>query len=207
MRSNLSVQSHFTYVPSPDPSVKTLLANCIRCKKYSKAKNTTQQQEHLLECTAFAEWKKANQSKSKNSEQQILTTMLLPRLDPARKARIDQKFANAIFESGSPFSLFEHPAFKEAFAELGYTPPNRKVIGDKLLQESYNECQKDVANQLSHSNLLTLTTDESTNVSSNKIINYYVTTSNSDSFFIKSVEALVGTLSAKVVLDGIVETC
>ena len=69
MHSNLSVQSHFTYVPSLDPSVKTLLANCIRCKKYSKAKNTTRQQEHLLECTAFAEWKKANQLKSKNNEQ------------------------------------------------------------------------------------------------------------------------------------------
>src|SRR5436305_1306960 len=129
MRSNLLVQSHFTYVPSPDPSVKTLLANCIRCKKYSRAKNTTRQQEHLLECTGFAEWKKANQSKSKNNEQQTLTTMLSPRLDPVRKARIDQKFANAIFESGSPFSLFEHPAFKEAFAEFGYTPPNRKTIG------------------------------------------------------------------------------
>jgi hypothetical protein len=133
--------------------------------------------------------------------------MLLPRLDPVQKARIDQKFANAIFESGSPFSLFEHPAFKEAFAELGYTPPNRKMIGDKLLEESYNECQRDVANQLSHSNSLTLTTNESTNVSSNRMMNYCATTSSNEYFFIKSVEAPVGTLSAEVVLDGIVETC
>ena len=64
-----------------------------------------------------------------------------------------------------------------------------------------------MANQLSHSNSLTLTTDESTNSTSNRMIYYCVTTSNSDSVFIKLVEALVGTLLADVILDGIVETC
>jgi hypothetical protein len=74
------------------------------------------------------------------------------------------------------------------------------------LDEDYKETKEQILNQISSASSLTLVTDESTNVCINRIINYSVVTSNSDSIYWKTVEAPVAALTSVKLAEGVVDT-
>jgi hypothetical protein len=70
-----------------------------------------------------------------------------------------------------------------------------------LLDDCYTKIEAAVEVQLSTSNILNLVTDESTNISNNRIINTSVIIYNSSSFYISNIEAEPGKLGAEEVVD------
>jgi hypothetical protein len=88
----------------PDTGETCLIAICKHCGGNKMAKSTTREQDHLEnKCKKFKEWECANMEKSQTKiEQHVIS-----KIDSARKARIDQKLAYAIYKTGQPFTAFE----------------------------------------------------------------------------------------------------
>jgi hypothetical protein len=146
-----SVHRHFDYIETE--GARKPVAVCKCCNKYRKAKNTCRQRVHLLEeCTKYHQ--------IVESGAQIQTKLpTLPRIDEARKARIDQKLALAIYTTGRPFSAFQDPAWLDFFQEFNYTPPTRSAIAGPLLDTTYNKLKDEVDSVIDNTSSLGLITD------------------------------------------------
>jgi len=93
-----SVHQHFDYLKVEGARKPIVVCKC--CNKYRKAKNTYRQRVHLLE--EYTRYHQIVESRA-----QIQTTLpTLLRIDEARKARIDQKLALAIYTTSRLFSAF-----------------------------------------------------------------------------------------------------
>ena len=112
---------------------------------------------------------------------------IIPTISSAKKKELDLQFAKACITAGLPFTVYEHADMKAAFHSLhpAYKLPNRKAIADRLLDQIYEETQIQVNRFLKENDLYNIITDESMNVSNNRIQNISVHTS-VDSFYWKS---------------------
>jgi hypothetical protein len=191
------VHKHFDYINIE--GARKLIAVCKCCNKYRKAKNTCRQRVHLLEeCTKYHQI-----VEEKARIQTHLPT--LPRIDEARKVRIDQKFALAIYTTGRSFSTFEDATWLDFFKEFNYTPPTRSAISSGLLNTTYDKLKDEVDAVIDNSPSLSLVTDESGDVSLNRLANYSVLTPDGQSFYYKTVDVKDKTQNAENVVEDIVE--
>ena len=199
---NLSVQKHFEY-EQPDAAKTCLIAICKHCGGYKKAKGMTQEHDHLENCKKYKEWEHANNEKLHQTK---LEKHTISQIDPAWKAKIDQKLAYTIYKTGSPFTLFEDSAWIGLFAEFGYKPPSASQLSTRLLDEAYEKIEEGVNYQLRASPMLNMITDESTDISGNRIINTCAMTSSGDCFYISNIEAEAGKLGADELADHAIST-
>lgn len=85
--------------------------------------------------------------------------------------------AKAIYVSGAPLSMVEHPLWKEFFAKMrpSFDVPPRKEVSTVLLDSEYSKTQKVVQNEVKNSNALHLQLDGWSNIRNESIINFIVT--------------------------------
>jgi hypothetical protein len=187
------IHKEFTLLPLKAEKIRKV--ECKHCH-IIKAQNTSRQREHLKICTIFQEFlqRKGGISKLFKASNQSS----LPTINAIKRQPLDLKLAKAIFVTGKPFSTFDDPTFQEFFGEFGYKLPTRQAFGGSLLDEVYENVKKDVENQLRSSPFLSFTTDESSNITTDRMINYSVLTSSQDCFYWKTVEAAEGALTAEI---------
>lgn len=101
--------------------------------------------------------------------------------------KLTVKFAKAIFISGSPLSLVEHPLWIDFFQDLQplFSLPSRKNLSTTLLDKVHAEIKTEVTECLNTTNYLHLQCDGWTNVSNKGVINFIV--SNPEPYFVKSL--------------------
>ncbi|XP_047984673.1 uncharacterized protein LOC125225144 [Leguminivora glycinivorella] len=90
----------------------------------------------------------------------------------------DKALARAIYVTGQPLSILEHPLWKRALQLLrpGYNPPSRKVLSTVLLDEEYADVKQKVTEKIEEANVLHLAADGWTNVRKDSIINIIIYT-------------------------------
>jgi hypothetical protein len=104
--ADVSVSKHFTYHRLVGKAI-CWTAVCKLCEKYNAAKSLDQERTHLLtKCPKYEEWQKANNKQI----QTRITQYANSQIDLARKARIDQKLAFAMYKTGQAFTAFEDSA-------------------------------------------------------------------------------------------------
>jgi hypothetical protein len=167
------VHDYFDYITMA--GARKPVAVCKCCNKYRKAKNTSRQRVHLLEeCPKYYP----------TVDTKVQTKLpVYPKMDEARKNRIDQKLALAIYTTGRPFSAFQDEAWLDFFKEFNYTPPTRAALARTLLNFTYDKYKDEVIEIIKASSSLGLVTDESGDVSLNRLANYSVLTPDRQSFY------------------------
>jgi hypothetical protein len=63
----------------------------------------------------------------------------LPAVDSIKKARLDCKFALALYTTRKAFLSFNNPTWVNFFAELGYVTPTRQALAKPLLDLVYKD--------------------------------------------------------------------
>lgn len=90
--------------------------------------------------------------------------------------RLNQYLAKAIFVSGSPLALVEHPLWIDFFKKIrpSYVLPSRYRLASTYLDAQYTEMQTEVSKQLQDSKDLHLQCDGWSNLNNESIINFVV---------------------------------
>jgi hypothetical protein len=190
---NPAVHKHFVY-KRPENGKKLSVAVCRLCGGHNQARNTSREEKHLLsQCPKYHKLSETTGLKLQTN----LPHHFAKSISSEQKRRIDQKLAFAIFKTGRPFTLFEDSAWLDLFSEFGYSPPSATTLSEKFLEEAFIEVEKEVNYQLRVSPFLNIVTDESTDISGNRIINTSMITTSGDSFYISNLEAEVGKLGAE----------
>jgi hypothetical protein len=181
---NLSLRKHFVYT---DVGAKSLKATCIHCDTYKNlAKNPTREQKHLD--VDFPVLKAQREGEDLNlpaaKRQQTIDNSLIPRIPILQKAQIDKELASCLYQTARPFSIFEEECWIKFFNKnFGYIPPSTKVLSDSLLDKVYTDVKEEAKSKLHSSPYLCLVTDESTDISTNRVINTSVVIYNTESFY------------------------
>jgi hypothetical protein len=199
---DLSVSRHFTYEP-PKPPAICQTAVCKLCGEHRQAKSVDRERKHLLnKCPRYKEWEATN---SQKLQMKIEKHLIYP-VGPDRKTKLDNMFAFAMYKTGQLFTAFEDDSWTAFFAELGYQPLSATTLATTLLDKAFDKIEIAVDLQLSASQSLNLVTDESINISGNRIINTSAITNNSNCFYILNIEAEPGKLRAEELVDKAVDT-
>lgn len=161
--------------------VKKPIAECQACFRWRRAQNTSRQRAHLLsECLKYQEL--ASASDRVKFRTQTTLDCHLPTIDEAKKTQLDQKLALAIYVTGKAFASFKDPAWIDFFAEFSYKPPTKQALAGPLLNHAYTEIKEEVEAVVEGGGL-SLVTDESTDVSLNRLANYSFLTPDGSSFY------------------------
>jgi hypothetical protein len=127
-------------------------------------------------------------------------------MSDTQREKLDELFAFAIFKTGRPFSAFEDEAWTEFFAELGYKPPSPSKLSNALLDQAHKKIEVAVTLQLCASYTLNLVTDESTDISSRRIVNTSAITNNGNCYYILNIELEPSKLRAEELTMQAVKT-
>ena len=94
-------------------------------------------------------------------------------LKPHEQEKLNVLFARAVHRTATPFSAFEHPAWKAFFRSLRgcYILPTREAIGGHLMTSEYTETMNEVILDLGKHSLICFTLDGATNVQGKQVIN------------------------------------
>ncbi|KAH9645081.1 hypothetical protein HF086_005626 [Spodoptera exigua] len=78
-----------------------------------------------------------------------------------KKRRLTKLLSKAIYVTGSPLSMVEHPLWREFFKELQplFELPTRKVVSTTHLDTIYNEMEREITEELKSTNNLHLQCD------------------------------------------------
>lgn len=89
---------------------------------------------------------------------------------------LQQKMAKAIYVTGAPLGLFDHPLWIDFFNAIrpSYKLPTRKVISTSLLDKEYTKMEADVSGKLNDAENLHLQCDGWSNCRNESIINFVV---------------------------------
>lgn len=90
---------------------------------------------------------------------------------------MNESLAKAIYVSGAPLAMVEHPLWKEFFNKLrpSYHLPSRKQISTVLLDSQYEKTKQLVEQEIKNANVLHLQCDGWSNLRNESIINFVVT--------------------------------
>jgi hypothetical protein len=99
---------------------------------------------------------------------------------------------------------FDDPTWVDFFRELGYTPPTRQALADTLLDSVYKETKAKVE-EVAKDTELGLVTDESTDVSLNRLANYSFVLLDGTSFYWKTVDVKEETQNAANIAEGAIQ--
>lgn len=96
-------------------------------------------------------------------------------LKPGETEKLNVLFARAIHRTATPYSAFEHPAWKDFFRALqsSYQIPCRTAIGGSLMRNEYVETMNEVLVALGKQPLICLTLDGATNLQGKQVIKQY----------------------------------
>lgn len=85
--------------------------------------------------------------------------------------------AKAIYVSGTPLGIVEHPLWREFFSKLrpSFNLPSRKQISTTLLDSQYEKTKEVVEKEIKNAKILHLQCDGWSNVRNESIINFVVT--------------------------------
>ena len=109
---------------------------------------------------------------------QTRITSRAQRLSPTEKHDADISFALAIYMNNLPFNVPQSPYFLALFQKISpaYKPPSSFLLRTTLLDETYHLVKEDVEKVIQSSYYLNIITDESENISKDRIINISVNT-------------------------------
>lgn len=92
--------------------------------------------------------------------------------------KAQKALAKAIFVSGQPLALPEHPLWQDFFKELRpeFSPPSRKVISTKLLDDEYGTIKQEIDKKIEEAKVLHIAIDGWTNLRNEPILNVVIYT-------------------------------
>lgn len=92
------------------------------------------------------------------------------------QAECNEMLAKAIYVTGAPLSMVEHPLWKEFFCKLrpSYNLPSRKRISTVMLDSQFDKTKQLVEDELKNANVLHLQCDGWSNIRNESIINFVV---------------------------------
>ncbi|KAF9409311.1 hypothetical protein HW555_011293 [Spodoptera exigua] len=104
-----------------------------------------------------------------------------------KKRRLTKLLSKAIYVTGSPLSMVEHPLWREFFKELQplFELPTRKVVSTTHLDTIYNEMEREITEELKSTNNLHLQCDGWSNRRNEGIINFVI--AKPEPVFVKSL--------------------
>lgn len=104
------------------------------------------------------------------------------------QAELQEQMAKAIFVTGTPLGLFEHPLWTDFFHKLrpSFKIPNRKLVSTTLLEKEYTAMETEITNRLNDVPNLHLQCDGWSNIRNESIINFVI--SQPTPFFVKFLE-------------------
>lgn len=104
-----------------------------------------------------------------------------------QKQEIHSLLAKAIYVTGTPLSIVEHPLWQKLFFKIqpAYKLPNRKAISTKHLENTFKEMNDELEGELMNINDLHLQLDGWTDINNAGIINFMI--SKPEPVFVKSV--------------------
>ncbi|XP_052752387.1 uncharacterized protein LOC128201000 [Galleria mellonella] len=144
-----------------------------------------------------------SQDKSLTDTISIITTS--SEISTERKLYLDQLLSKAIFVSGSPLSIVEHPLWVRFFDDLQplYKLPSRKAISTTHLETIYNEMVNEITDELKSINDLHLQCDGWSNQRNKGIINFII--AKPEPVFIKSLNTLTNRHTSQYVSQEIIK--
>ena len=126
------------------------------------------------------------------------------KMTPFEHSQLDELAAFMIYDAGLPLSFFEHPSVKAFLKRLqpAYTPPTRLRLSGTLLEKSYEATKTEVEDYINTQQLLSVSFDESNNVSSDRIMNIALTTPRG-AFYYENIVLGSATVSAEFCAEKI----
>ena len=123
----------------------TLSYRATRLKShYEKCENSERAVKGIKrEHSPFSEAESPPKKRSAPILRQMRVNSSVIRTSSDMKHSLDIQVARFFYACNIAFNVAEHPAFKNLISTLrpGYFPPNRKELGDNLLDEVYTEAQ------------------------------------------------------------------
>lgn len=121
------------------------------------------------------------------------------------QAQTDTLLARAVYATGVPFSLFEHPLWEELFHKLrpAYKLPTRKVLSTTLLEKEFLLVKEQIEKNIESSVNLNLALDGWSNIRNEGILNFIVYTPNP--YFYSFVETKRNRHTSEYLLSEIVQ--
>ncbi|KAG7308255.1 hypothetical protein JYU34_006934 [Plutella xylostella] len=197
-------------------SATTKTVKCKHCDKVYQFANVNKMANHLLKCykcpvviknklkttpetnTPAINMPRPDVSLIETSPDQSMidantsstSTNSEPLISAEKKLYLDQLLSKAIFVTGSPLSMVEHPLWVRFFNELQpiYKLPSRKAISTTHLEATYNEMLKEITEELKTTNNLHLQCDGWSNQRNEGIINFII--AKPEPVFVKSLNTL-----------------
>lgn len=186
-RPSENVHRHFQRIEKPPG--ETDRAICKFCK-WQRAYHTTELRKHLqYDCTAFQEWEERQPGVSGQLVKQSRIERSYSILTTQRREQIRRGLARAVYLDNLPFTAFEkgkalnnaihliHPEIQQ---------PSPKVIRGQYLDLEYDEIKAKVDGLITTEQYLNITADESTNITTSRIITLCANLYEKGSFFLTS---------------------
>ncbi|XP_063378654.1 uncharacterized protein LOC134674740 [Cydia fagiglandana] len=186
MKPKSQVYSHFTQNTINNKKSFT----CNFCSVVYNFRNATKFACHILKCKkspqdvkeSFRQYDKKSttlcdtqlSSDSDRASTSQHTRDVRPALmDKDEQMNIHKAVARAMYVTGTPFSHFEHPLWKEAFHLMNpsYGLPSRKRLATSLLDEEYSEVQSDIVSKINQASVIHLSIDGWSNLRKESILN------------------------------------
>jgi hypothetical protein len=86
-------------------------------------------------------------------------TTITQAVSPAQQRQFETKFAKYFFTTLTPLVRLNSPELKAALAVLGATPPNRKLVATKLLDDAFNAALERVVEAAANCAYICITMD------------------------------------------------
>ncbi|XP_022817532.1 zinc finger BED domain-containing protein RICESLEEPER 2-like [Spodoptera litura] len=194
-------------------STTSTIVKCKHCEKVYQFGNVSKMSSHLLKCyrcptviknklqkipvtrTSATNSPLQDESHREMSQDTSLTdttsittsSEISSEITPEKKLYLDQLLSKAIFVTGSPLSIVEHPLWVRFFDDLQpvYKLPSRKAISTTHLETIYNEMVNEITDELKSLNDLHLQCDGWSNQRNEGIINFII--AKPEPVFVKSL--------------------
>ncbi|XP_049873495.1 uncharacterized protein LOC126372036 [Pectinophora gossypiella] len=167
--------------------MRTHLENCAKCpldiRQALSLKNGDQQDENRdpLSCISSQNMPSSNSESlkeihSKQNEDEYDSPVLLFTITEAARTKLNEKLSKAIYVTGAPLSMTEHPLWKDFFNDLQpmYKMPTRKNLSTTLLEKTYTDMKEEMNEILAAANDLHLQCDGWSNIRNEGIINFII---------------------------------
>ncbi|KAL0842168.1 hypothetical protein ABMA28_014340 [Loxostege sticticalis] len=104
-----------------------------------------------------------------------------------KQRHLSKLLSKAIYVTGTPLSMVEHPLWKELFNEIQplFQLPTRKAVSSTHLESIYNEMEREITEELKSTNHLHLQCDGWSNRRNEGVINFVI--AKPEPIFVKSL--------------------
>lgn len=112
---------------------------------------------------------------------------------------MNEALARAVYVSGTPLNIVQHPLWVEFFKRLrpSFMPPTRRVLSSSLLENEYSKVNSDLCEAIANAPNLNLQCDGWSNIRNEAIINFIV--SKPEPLFVEFLETKTNSHSAEYI--------